>query len=335
MFDSFTLIGFAEGGYAAIVGALALEQNGVRILGTYAGGAPLDIITQLGWMLKTYAVNPPNDNYLLKLMVAFTAFGYSNDLPFLDNAFTDQNLVSTTYRNETDPARDLLFWFGAGPEDPVSTFWLFQLVPSDPTTIINPNVRSLFEVAWAQGIADPCVDFSSNTTDMLCAALEHNSLMGKGGLEDISFPVQLCHSPYDDGITYDNLPEFPFVNPQVTLYTEDDPVLRAQGLHFGSQTYCSLSPISAMGVDIGGDDSPILMTPFADEEPEICSTRTRSPTAVPLITPRPTPWPLVKNGDTGNKEMGHDESSSMPAQRFFVTCLVVAWGVAASLVPSV
>jgi hypothetical protein len=309
------------------VGALALEQNGVRILGTYAGGAPLDIVTQIGWMLKTYAVSPPEHNYLLKLMVSFTAFGYSNDLPFLDNAFTGQNLVSTTYSNATDPARDLLFWFGAGPEDPVSTYWLFQLVPSDPTTLINPDVRSLFEVARAQGIEDPCVDFATNTNDMLCAALQHNSLLGKGGLEDISFPVQLCHSPDDDGITFDNLPQFPFVNPKVTLYTEDDPLLRPQGLHFGSQTYCSLSPISALGVDFDGDDSPMLITPLA-LEPEICSTRTRSPIAAPVTPPPVTPPPTCTKSkvpkETDKKKMGHE--SSVPAQRFFLTWFVMACG---------
>lgn len=314
------------------MGALALEQNGVRILGTHTGGAPLDIVTQIGWMLKTYAENPPIENYLLQLMVSFTAFGYSNDLPFLDNAFTGQNLVSTTYSNATDPARDLLFWFGAGPEDPVSTFWLFQLVPSDPTTLINPDVRSLFEVARAQGIEDPCDDFATNTSDLLCAALQHNSLLGKGGLEDISFPVQLCHSPDDDGITYDNLPEFPFVNPKVTLYTENDPLFRPQGLHFGSQTYCSLSPILALGVDVGGDDSPMLITPLA-EEPGICSTRTRSPTAAPVpevapVTRGPTCKDNKKQG-VGQKEMGHNDESSAPAERFFLRWFVMACGLAA------
>jgi hypothetical protein len=325
-------LGYAEGGYAAIVGALALEQNGVRILGTYAGGAPLDIVTQIGWMLKTYAVNPPDQSYLLKLMVAFTAFGYSNDLPFLDNAFTGQNLVSSTYSNATDPERDLLFWFGAGPdEDPVNTFWFFQLVPSDPTTIINPDVRSLFEKARAQGIEDPCVDLATNTNDMLCAALQHNSLLGQGGLEDISFPVQLCHSPDDDGVTYDNLPEFPFVNPNVTLYAEDDPLLRPQGLHFGAQTYCSLSPISALGVDVGGNDSPTLITPL-DEEPEVCSTRTRPPTAAP-VTLHPTPSTYAEKPqdwdslDNDNKGMGGRESSA-PAQGFFLTWFVLACGLA-------
>jgi hypothetical protein len=305
------------------VGALALEQNGVRILGTHAGGVPLDIVTQIGWMLQTYAAPTPplpnsDQDYLFKLLVPFLAFGYSNDLPFLDNAFTGQNLVSTTYSNATDPARDLLFWFGAGPEDPVSTFWLFQLVPFDPTTIISPDVRSLFRLAWAQGVKDPCgVDFATNTTDMLCAALAHNSLLGKGGLEDIGFPVQLCHSPEDDGITYDNLPEFPFVNPNVTLYTQDDPLLRPQGHHLGSQIYCSLSPISALGSNVGGEDSPVRITRFA-EEPEICSTRTRSPTAAFVIPP-----PTDSDEGWGNLD-NRAQESSVPAPRLFWTWLVVA-----------
>jgi hypothetical protein len=293
-------------------------------------------------MLETYAVNPPVPNsdqtFLLKLLVPFFAFGYSTDLPFLDNAFTGQNLVSTTYSNATDPARDLLWWFGAGPENPLGTFWLFQLVPTDPTTLLNPEVRSLFEFARAQGIEDPCIDFATNTTDKLCAALEDNSLLGIGGLEDISFPVELCHSTEDDGITYDNLPEFPFVNPNVTLYTQEDSLLRPQGLHLPAQIYCSLSPIAALGVDVGGDDSPTLITPLT-EEPEICSARTRSPTAAPStpplvdsdteIEPVTETSPDWGNLDSGQKEMGPNSESSAPVQNLLLTLIVMACGLAA------
>ena len=109
-------------------------------------------------------------NFLLKLLVPFTAFGYSIDLAFLDNALMGQNLVSPTYSNATDPSRDL-YWFGASPENQLGTFWLFQLVPPDPTTLLNPGVRALFKVARAQGIEGPCVDFATNTTDKICAAL--------------------------------------------------------------------------------------------------------------------------------------------------------------------
>jgi hypothetical protein len=337
------VLGYAEGGYAAIVGALALEQNGVRILGTYPGGAPIDIVAQIGWMLETYAVNPPlmnsDQNFLLKLLVPFIAFGYSTDLPFLDNAFTGQNLVSATYSNETDPTRDLLFWFGAGPENPLSTFWLFQLVPSDPTTVLNPEIRALFEIARAQDIKDPCVDFATNTTDKLCAALKHNSLLGIGGLEDISFPVQFCHSIEDDGIAYANLPEFPFVNPNVTLYAQDDSLLRPQGPHLPAQIYCSLSPIEALGVNLGGDDSPTLITPLA-EEPEMCATRTRSPTAAPVTPPPFEPIPEIEPvtpqapPDWGNLDYGqHDMGprSSAQVQNLLLTLFAMACCLAAVL----
>jgi hypothetical protein len=320
------------------VGALALEQNGVRILGAYPGGAPIDIVAQIEWMLETYAVNPPlqmsDQNFLFKLLVPFIAFGYSIDLPFLDNAYTGQNLVSPTYSNATDPSQDLLFWFGAGPEDPLGTFWLFQLVPPDPTTLLNPDIRSLFEVARAQGIEDPCVDLATNTTDKICAALEHNSLLGNGDLENISFPVQLCHSVEDDGITYKNLPMFPFINPNVTLYSEEDPLLRPQGPHLPAQIYCSLSPIAAMGVNVGGGDSPTLMTPFA-EEPEMCSTRTQSPTAAPVtpspfepvpeiepVTETPPDWGSLDHGQTQTRP----EESNAPVLNLFLTLLVMVCG---------
>jgi hypothetical protein len=48
-----TVSGYSEGGYAALVGALALEQMGVRILSTHIGGAPLNLELQLGFSLGT------------------------------------------------------------------------------------------------------------------------------------------------------------------------------------------------------------------------------------------------------------------------------------------
>jgi hypothetical protein len=99
------------------------------------------------------------------------------------------------------------------------------------------------------------------------------------------------------------------------------------GHHLGSQIYCSLSPISALGVDVVGDDSPMRINRFA-EEPEICSTRTRSPTAAP-VTPPPTDSNAPQEPDTeqrpqgrGNLDRGHE--SSVPAQRLFWTWFVVA-----------
>jgi hypothetical protein len=40
--DVATVAGYSEGGYAAVVGALAMEQNGIQILSLHPGGAPFD-----------------------------------------------------------------------------------------------------------------------------------------------------------------------------------------------------------------------------------------------------------------------------------------------------
>jgi hypothetical protein len=46
--DVGTVTGYSEGGYSSVVGALALEQNGVDILSVHAGGTPWDLDTHTG-----------------------------------------------------------------------------------------------------------------------------------------------------------------------------------------------------------------------------------------------------------------------------------------------
>lgn len=52
--DVATVAGYSEGGYAAVVGALAMEQNGIQILSLHPGGAPFDLDTQAGFILGTF-----------------------------------------------------------------------------------------------------------------------------------------------------------------------------------------------------------------------------------------------------------------------------------------
>ena len=53
--DSYaTITGYSEGGYASIVGALALKLFGVRILSAHVGGVPFDLNKSLGYAIGTY-----------------------------------------------------------------------------------------------------------------------------------------------------------------------------------------------------------------------------------------------------------------------------------------
>ena len=46
-----TVTGFSEGGYSSILGSLALEQNGVKILSLHSGGGPIELNLQMGFGL--------------------------------------------------------------------------------------------------------------------------------------------------------------------------------------------------------------------------------------------------------------------------------------------
>jgi hypothetical protein len=48
-----TVTGYSEGGYAAVLGALALEQNGVRILSAHPGGSPFNLDVETGFVIST------------------------------------------------------------------------------------------------------------------------------------------------------------------------------------------------------------------------------------------------------------------------------------------
>ena len=167
---------------------------------------------------------------MVRIWVSLLALGYSQEYPTLANTGQEQLLISPSYNDANDFDKNLLSWM-SGP-NPLSSEELFNLIPSFPTDILNPNfmqnlavcyrpsllilltcIVSQFELridpvvsfvsflficrfqfARQAGATDPCiVPFMTTDTLALCQALQDNGLQTL--LDSIPIPVTMCHSP--------------------------------------------------------------------------------------------------------------------------------------------
>ena len=110
--DVATVTGFSEGGYASVVGALALRDLGVEIKSLRAGGVPFRPETQFAETFQTIASGTGTEqfNQVVPGFVPLSAYAFSNDSPLQANAGTDQTMASPDFLSG-DIATDLRLWF--------------------------------------------------------------------------------------------------------------------------------------------------------------------------------------------------------------------------------
>ena len=137
--------GYGEGGYAAVVGALALKSIGMFVSQLFVGGAPLNLQVQLAFMFQTLeSVSPPADGtlqqYWYQVFLSFMGLGYSNSLPFLANTGTDQAFLDPTYISTVINRLKA--------PNPKSASQLFPALPQNLLTLINSSLLLLFKVGF-------------------------------------------------------------------------------------------------------------------------------------------------------------------------------------------
>ena len=197
--ESAYVLGYSEGGYAAVVIADALHRMGVDIIMANAGGGPYRIGSEA--ILRIIqgiddGIFPLDMRYVLALLGS----AYSSTYQDIANYLRGQDMLADTERYnivkllQGDPTVDLL-----------ST-----LIPAeDPLSIFDPNLLAFARKSIENQNFNPCLDETTardQNAYFLCKALQENDLTYT--LEHASYPVTLCQSPDDDVVSIANLPNF-------------------------------------------------------------------------------------------------------------------------------
>jgi hypothetical protein len=93
-----TVTGYSEGGYSTIPGALALQGIDVNIRAAFPGGAPFQPSVQATYDIGFYTNGIPTNidpGILLfkRAIIAYFAYAFSNEFPFLANTGTFHRLI--------------------------------------------------------------------------------------------------------------------------------------------------------------------------------------------------------------------------------------------------
>jgi hypothetical protein len=289
--DAATIIGYGEGGYFAIRGALALEQNGVTILSSRPGGTPLELDIQLGFALNLDEAKS-SSSAASQLLLAFFAYSYSNNFSFLSNSNnTEQVALHPSWMNQIDSERNVVDWFDS--LETLSTTDILSLLPTNNIQdILNTAIVDLYKESIYEGYPNACTEgiFVTDSTRVLCDAILDAGLWNIL-LNEINFPIYICHSPQDDIIGFDNIPDPTALPPNIKFYNSNMEILNPRGGHYESMFFCALDPITYIASqDPDGQNSPISRAPLSNP-PAQCggSAITTTDNNIPvLLTESPT-----------------------------------------------
>lgn len=192
------VLGYSEGGYAAVALAQALYAMGVDIIKVEAGAGPYKIASATMLSVVERSDNgtfPSNVRHYFALVGA----AYSSTYPELANFEVGQDTLAPESREEI-----------VGLVTNSSTAEEIQAaIPiDDPLSVMSPDMVSFVREAIANDYASPCSGDKvvEGFNDLLCDALNDNDLTEL--LETTEYPVRLCHSPDDEIVSFENLPDF-------------------------------------------------------------------------------------------------------------------------------
>ncbi len=289
--DSAAILGYSEGGYAAVALAEGLYNMGVDILKVEAGAGPYRMGSAAlldGQRLVDEGIFPLE----VREYFALVGAAYSSTYPELANFEQGQDLLASDVRDEI-----VELITNSASKDEIQA-----LIPADdPTSVFSPQLVAFTQNALADGDSDPCNNAGrviEGVNDKICEALQDNDLTEL--LETTPYPVRLCHSPDDDVVSYANLPDF---DTNVLLERLD-----STGNHVEAATTCLLQSVLFMlsddflsasviekTTDMGCAATGASSAAFAIESlapSEASSSPTTFDTAVPSLSPAPTTSPM-------------------------------------------
>jgi hypothetical protein len=201
------LKGYSEGGYSSVVVADVLHRMGVDIIGVQSGGAPFRVGSEVILRIMKDiddGIFPARRLFILPLIAAT----YSSTYEDVANYQQGQDLLAPETRQKFV---DLIT---AGTlEADINA----QIPTDDPLSLMAPYMISFARTAIADNNFDPCAgdNLAAVNMDRVCQALQENDLIAL--LATVEYPVDVCHSPDDELVAYENVPDFT-VNPTFVSY---------------------------------------------------------------------------------------------------------------------
>jgi len=303
--DVVSITGYGEGGYFAVRGGLALDQNGVTILSSRPGGTPLDLDSQLGFSFQLeqdeFLISlrsSPSQSISLDLFLAFFGYAYSNDFPFVSNSGSDQRALDPTWMEESDVKKNVISWFDSS--QPLARDEIVDLLPANAEDLFNRAIVDLYHEANYEGQPkNACRSgmFVTDATRSLCDAILDASLWDILST-DTKFPVSICHSAQDDIFGFENMPDPSTLPPNVKFYGNNLDSLNPRGGHRESMFLCALDPIiqiTSYFEDSDNANSPVFRQPLGNL-PSQCQTDS---TDNIITTPNPTLPPFITDKECG------------------------------------
>lgn len=256
------VLGYSEGGYAAVALAEGLDKMGVDIIKVEAGAGPYRMASAV---ILTTTENTdlgtfPSDG---RHYFALVGAAYSSTYPEVPNFDQGQDMLASQ-------SRSMIVELVTNSS---STAEVQSAIPvDDPLSIFSPELLSFVRGAIVDGDSDPCNNADrivEGVNDKLCDALKENDL--NSVLETSEYPVRLCHSPDDEVVSFENLPDF---DKNVLLE-----FLESSGTHFEAAVPCLLQAMLFM-----------LSSDFQDYPVEAKDTGEGCP--APTLSPAPSPLTL-------------------------------------------
>ncbi|KAL9187693.1 hypothetical protein ACHAXT_006071 [Thalassiosira profunda] len=233
------IMGFSEAGYAttAIAHAVDMLMDGWVHTYTAVAGAPVKMSTEL----KMNIVDMYENTYTFPMFAARLGNAYSSTNVDLVNTGASSEFANDEYLDSTDPLKDVREWAKAG----IGYEEMAMLMPGPPASegrqsdIMNEEYVDMVVSSFEDGDNDPCnSEFKTEGVNSLCEAIMENDLIDI--LESFDYPVVICHSPEDEIIPYENVPNTTEYA-HLTLIEDIVPSLQPSGTHAESGAQCTMS----------------------------------------------------------------------------------------------
>lgn len=263
--------GYSAGGVGVYDGSFALRALGIELAASMVYSAVTEVTLLFSGFVGALFSQPdvPFDSAEFPGFVSFYLAAYSNDVPFLPNAGTNQTFMNPAWPNVTDVNR----WFF---EDKLSWPELEEVMFRNQKEFVGSILPEFEAAVFAAGpTGNACLDPPDNIA-LLCALLLENSILYTLGAVD--FPLHQCYSP-DDTIVNPIFSQLvqQFKNDTI-IYNPDENYLKPKGSHAAASHYCAIS-ISSFLLD---NPAMLEVSPIVDSMDGSVCQETGAPTSSPV-----------------------------------------------------